>query len=137
MNPRYADAQTFCNLNFDRLLKVDIKEFESIPAVDRALPAAGFGAGTYDAKDDDTYESGEVEVARTNASVRDLGFWALTLRCRRSTCTLIPQPKKMTLTSRSVVTLTKSVVRLCVRFSCGQGRSGPQICECGWDFSFV
>ena len=54
---------TFCNLNFclmDRLPKVDIKDFKSIPAVDGALPAAGFGAGTYDAKDDDTYESSEV-----------------------------------------------------------------------------
>jgi hypothetical protein len=38
-----------------------------------SLPAAGFGAGTYDAKDDDTYESCEVEVSRTYASVRDLG----------------------------------------------------------------
>ena len=37
------------------------------------MPAAGFVAGTYDAKDDDTYESGEVEVSRTYASVRDLG----------------------------------------------------------------
>jgi len=50
-----------------------IKDFKSTPAVDRALPAAGFGAGTYDAKDDDTYENGEVEVDRTYASVRDLG----------------------------------------------------------------
>jgi hypothetical protein len=44
----------------DRLPKVEIKDFKSIPAVDGALPAAGFSAGTYDAKDDDTYESSEV-----------------------------------------------------------------------------
>ena len=35
------------------------------------MPAAGFGAGNYDEKDDDAYESGEVEVSRTYASVRD------------------------------------------------------------------
>ena len=63
-------------LNFglvDRLPKVDIKDFKSIADLDRAMPAAGFVAGTYDAKDDDTYESGEVKVSRTYASVRDLG----------------------------------------------------------------
>ena len=41
------------DLNFglvDRLPKVDIKDFKSIPAVEKALPTAVFGNGTCDEK---------------------------------------------------------------------------------------
>jgi hypothetical protein len=81
-------------LNFcliDRLPKVDIKDFKSIPAVDGALPAADFGAGTYDAKDDDTCSLTRAARLKWTAHMRVCEIWALFLRYSRSTCTLISE----------------------------------------------